>query len=852
MPPHDAKAVKAMSGTNLGGLIAAQREWLRLRAPYTQMVQSTLDSMSIGVMAYDDTLHLRLWNGFVREIFPALDTARCLGKPLAEVFATIAASFGDRCPDHKRSAFLEAAIRFHAGPPSRAELLLPDDRLLRLRSSVDGRGWRYVIYADFSELKLSQDRARAAELRLKEAIEALPLSFSITAADGSLELFNRQFVDEFSPLGDRIAVGRPIAELLSEFWDLTIARPSLDIPADDWPRVRGDDETKRQWVAKYARLLHTGSPIRDSSHNNRDFRVHSRALSDATIVRVAADISDLRAKEVEIKRLAESALAQRTEVLQEVLDTIPQAIAVVGPEQRVTFANNVLRTLCAPSTVGPEVEGSTLTAVFEALGLSKSVGPQFSAILSAAYETTTVTASNCPVHVRLAPISTGDTLLSITDLTAQRHQEQERLAQQKRVLQSEKSQAVVTLAGSIAHDFNNLLAVIFGFSSLASDSLKELSSPADTSQILRSIDNVIASAVRGRTIVESLNALTRERTAETQVMDLRDVITKAQQLVRVLFPSSIRFELRTAPEPCPSNINPIQIEQIVTNLCINAMHALGDKNGRIVVRVDTITVDGGRAARLRETDAGAKRLGTWVETMDDGTTSLFAGVLRGGRHARLTVADDGHGITEAVARNMFTPFFTTKDHNQGSGLGLSSVLEIVTAHAGGVHVRSQSGVGTTFMILLPEAESGTEHSASGRRDEQLAALADGTEIRPESRVLVVDDEEQLVELVIAVLTKIGYEVEGFADPRAAAARFLAAPDAFDLVITDQTMPELTGRELVERFRAVRPDLAVVICTGYSRDITSDGALPPGVKAVLRKPYTPAELANCVRAALAVL
>jgi CheY-like chemotaxis protein len=228
----------------------------------------------------------------------------------------------------------------------------------------------------------------------------------------------------------------------------------------------------------------------------------------------------------------------------------------------------------------------------------------------------------------------------------------------------------------------------------------------------------------------------------------------------------------------------------------------------------------------------------------------------------LRVSDDGTGISEAVAKQMFTPFFTTKGPGQGTGLGLSSVLEIVTSHSGGIHVRSKYGVGTIFMILLPQAE---EHAgvatmllsphAKGA-DEWVAPAAAGAEttgsdvdIRPEARILVVDDEERLVELATAILEKIGYEVEGFSDPRAAAKRFADAPDAFDLLLTDQTMPEMSGSELILLARAVRPDLKAVICTGYSRDVDRSNGLPLAVTFVLSKPYTPSRLANIVREAL---
>jgi CheY-like chemotaxis protein len=232
---------------------------------------------------------------------------------------------------------------------------------------------------------------------------------------------------------------------------------------------------------------------------------------------------------------------------------------------------------------------------------------------------------------------------------------------------------------------------------------------------------------------------------------------------------------------------------------------------------------------------------------------MYAGLLRRGRHIRLSVVDDGSGFDEVVARKLFTPFFTTKE--DGTGLGLPSVLQIVTAHSGGIHIRTQPGVGTNFMILLPVAvEYSGEQAASAATTSvasSIPGMADeGAEIRSDVRILVVDDEDRLVELASAILTNLGYEVEGFTDPKAAAARFAESPDSFDLLFTDQTMPDLSGRELIDRLCRLRPDLNVVICTGYERDVERAGDVPPNVRFILRKPYAPADLAKTVRAALA--
>jgi len=228
--------------------------------------------------------------------------------------------------------------------------------------------------------------------------------------------------------------------------------------------------------------------------------------------------------------------------------------------------------------------------------------------------------------------------------------------------------------------------------------------------------------------------------------------------------------------------------------------------------------------------------------------SVFVGVLTKGPHARLRVVDNGHGMTEDVARKVLTPFFTTKGPGVGTGLGLSSVIEIVASHHGAIHIRTKAGTGTTFMVLFPVA------GRAAVKVETAAPVSSppppDADIRTETRVLVVDDEALLAELAANVLRRAGYEVEAFTDPAAALGRLRGDPLAFDVIVTDQTMPGMTGLEFVEQLRRLRADVPIIICTGHVPELEKNGGLPAGIRHVLRKPYSPVDLTAMIREALA--
>jgi CheY-like chemotaxis protein len=287
-----------------------------------------------------------------------------------------------------------------------------------------------------------------------------------------------------------------------------------------------------------------------------------------------------------------------------------------------------------------------------------------------------------------------------------------------------------------------------------------------------------------------------------------------------------------------------KIEQTLVNLCLNSSHALADQPGTIELLVEQVEVDGGRAGALRKAGLGAKDKRQTLSTDADGTVHLWRGILGSGTHIKLTVRDTGCGMPPEVMGRIFEPFFTTRTDHGGTGLGLSSVAEIVDLHGGAIHVRSRLGHGTAFTIMLPA-------TADRRATEPLASPAAGTATRPAGRTpraLVVDDEPSVAEIVATTLEGEGFQVESFNESPRALARLREDPGAFDLIVTDQTMPDLTGRMLAEAAAELRGDLPVVITTGYSVEALDPASVPATVKLVLRKPFLPDELVAAARRA----
>ena len=369
--------------------------------------------------------------------------------------------------------------------------------------------------------------------------------------------------------------------------------------------------------------------------------------------------------------------------------------------------------------------------------------------------------------------------------------------------QAQKLEAIGTLAGGIAHDFNNILSAILGYTEMAKGDL-----PAD-SQAVRDLEKVVKAGNRAADLVKQLLTFSRQGEQELRPVQIHYIIKEALKLLHASIPSTIEIRQDIDSSCAPILADPTQIHQILLNLCTNAKHAMLEKGGILSVSLSQIEVP----------EAG---LG-----------------IKGGTYLTLRVSDTGYGMDRDTMAKIFDPFFTTKARGEGTGLGLAVVHGIVTKLGGQITVASEPDKGTVFQLYFPVVNI-----------EEPVNQEDSAQVRGgKERILVVDDEAELAEMVQRMLADIGYDAIAFTDSVEALHEFIGNADGYDLVITDMTMPLITGAELARRILAVKPGLPIILCTGFSEIMDEKKAKEMGIREYIMKPVIKSELTKIVRTVL---
>ena len=381
----------------------------------------------------------------------------------------------------------------------------------------------------------------------------------------------------------------------------------------------------------------------------------------------------------------------------------------------------------------------------------------------------------------------------------------ERIALEEQLRQAQKMESLGTLAGGIAHDFNNILSAIIGYTELAMEITRD---SATTQEYL---EEVHQAGHRATDLVRQILTFSRRTEMDLAPLDIRIIIKEALKLLRSTLPTSITIQQHIDKNLDQVLADPTQIHQIIMNLCTNAGHAMEPHGGTLEVR-------------LTQCDFTA-------------ISALPAADLAPGTYLRLDVSDTGCGMPPEIMASIFDPYFTTKDLGVGTGLGLSVVHGIVKDYGGDISVRSTVGKGSTFTILFPSVKMQSDE----HRQNVKEILPKGSE-----HILLVDDEPPILKLVGELLTNFGYRVTSENDSRLAFERFKERPDAFDLVLSDVTMPKMTGDRLARKILAIRHDIPIILCTGYSRLVTEQTFESIGVRALLPKPVVRSKLLTEVR------
>lgn len=388
----------------------------------------------------------------------------------------------------------------------------------------------------------------------------------------------------------------------------------------------------------------------------------------------------------------------------------------------------------------------------------------------------------------------------IRDVTRQKKLEQQ-------LTQAQKMEAIGTLAGGIAHDFNNILGAIMGYAELVLDDAPE------GTLMKQNAKHIFSATRRAAELVKQILTFSRRSPRKRKPLILSDIVKEALNLFRSSLPATIEIRQRIQSDPGAVLGDPNQIHQLMLNLCANAAYAMKDTGGILEVALDTIVLD--------------------AESLSGKNT------LKPGPYLRLTVSDTGHGIPQAVMKRIFEPYFTTKKTGEGVGMGLAVIHGIVKNHGGDISVTSEPGKGSIFDVFFPKIEGNVEPENQLNRK-----IPCGSE-----RILLVDDEKALAEMGTQMLKRLGYDVVGIANAKKALEIFRQEPDRFHLVISDLTMPHMTGIQLAEEIKNIKPDVPIILCSGFRAALTVEQINVFGISDFITKPINKTELALVVRSVL---
>ncbi|MDO8544515.1 MAG: PAS domain S-box protein [Opitutaceae bacterium] len=648
---------------------------------------------------------------------------------------------------------------------------------------------------DITERKQSE-AARDRSLSLMRAtLDSTADGILVVNAAGGIETYNQNFAAMWA-LPDAGKTNREAEErVIRQILDQLVA-PELFLASVRDVYSGSDDEVFDFLECKDGRIL---------ERNSRPQLVGSQIVGRVWSFR---DITD--------QRLAEAALRESEERFRVLAKVAPVGIFSSDPTGRCMFVNN---RWCELAGMTP---GQAMGE-----GWKAAVHPDDRAAVAAGWAEAVRTHESSTAEFRFRRPDGGVSWLvgqsrahhtadgalagyvgTITDVTSLKRAEEERKKNEAQSRQSRKMEALGTLAGGIAHDFNNILTGTFGFLDLA-----RLELPAEHSAHTW-LDRIAASSQRARELVRQILTFSRKNEGERVPQRLHVVIGEALRLLRSTLPPMVELETHIAPDAPPVLADATQVHQVVLNLCTNAWHAMGAKDGKIVVCLEGYVVTAADSAAHPE--------------------------LRPRLWTRLTVSDNGSGMDPETLEQIFEPFFTTKEMGAGTGLGLAVVHGIVKSYDGTIVVRSAVGAGSTFELYFPVAVAEVERPAV-----PPTPMPRGNG----ERILVVDDDAVSGFAVEKLIESLGYNVSRCTRPEEALARFAAAPLSFDLIVSDLAMPGMDGAELIRHLIQIRPELPVLIVSGYLETARQRLLEKSPARAILRKPVGREELARALAQSL---
>ncbi|MBU0767836.1 MAG: response regulator [Proteobacteria bacterium] len=524
-----------------------------------------------------------------------------------------------------------------------------------------------------------------------------------------------------------------------------------------------------------------------------------------------------RIKELEKKvadhRQIEETLIQIKEEWESTFNAVPDLISIIDDKHRIVRVNKAMADRLG---ISPEkAAGATCYEHVHGTEEPPTFCPHTKSLLDSQEHITEVHEERLGGYflVSVTPLHdiTGRVIGCVhvaRDITERKIAEEEKTKLLSKLKQARKMEAIGKLAGGIAHDFNNILGIILGNTELAIDDIPKWS-PAHFN-----LEEIKAATLRAKDVVRKLLSFGRKTDGrELKPIEIVPVVKNALKFIRSTIPTTIDIRQNILVTDETILAVPTQISQVIMNLCVNSYHAMDQTGGVIEINMERTILD------------------------EEGVKSYPD--LNEGHYFKITVSDTGPGLDAEIIDQIFDPYFTTKEVGKGSGMGLAVVHGIVKNHNGAISVASEAGKGTTFTVLFPLAERMPEIETYKTEELSLG----------KETILVVDDEKSIVNMSRRMLERLGYKVEATTSPIEALALFRSKPGQYDLIITDMTMPSMTGDKLVKEILNIRPDMPTIICTGFSDKIDAEKAKEIGATGYLEKPHEKSDIARVVRQVL---
>jgi len=607
--------------------------------------------------------------------------------------------------------------------------------------------------------------------------------------------------------GIYLGCNQSLAEFLGRPKDEIIGKTVFDI----YPKERAG----KYYQMDQELFENPGTQVYEFLMERADGAIRNFIFSKATFVDFSGEVAGLIGvmTDITLRKQTEEELIRAKEEWELTFNSVPHLIAILDTQHRIVRANQAM-----VAKLGIPLEEAVGRKCFEIVHKT-TVSPQFcphTRLLADGMEhTVEILEENLGGYflVTVSPLhdSQGNLLGSVhiaRDITERKLAEEAKLKFEAQLRQAQKMEAIGTLAGGIAHDFNNILGAIIGYGEMI-----QMFHTSIDPKVKKDVDEILRAAFRAKDLVQQILTFSRRADQDRKPIQLQMIIKESIKFLRATLPSTIEIRQFLDPEVGPVLADPTQMQQVVMNLCTNAAHAMRQEGGVLEVSLSKVVVSKGEKETLK---------------------------LVKGPYAKMMVKDSGHGIPPEVLERIFDPYFTTKGMGEGTGLGLAVVEGIIQSHSGAITVESEPGIGTVFQVLIPVVE----------RSEITFPSETPTPIpKGEGQILFVDDEPSLAHLGQGLLTQLGFEVDAFSSSTAALAKFCQNPQRYDLAIVDLTMPQMTGVELARKLLQIKPDLPIILSSGFADQISHEKLRGMGIRDFIIKPWSVRPLAVTIKKVL---